>query len=104
VVDPEPPVLDVAGLLRHRGRWIAITDAQLPVVALLVRNRGRLTRNEEILDAYASAGGSSTRPSLRSLVHRLRCRLSSVGLELHVVPRRGVVLDARDVGWTDPEG
>jgi DNA-binding response OmpR family regulator len=98
VIDRESvvPVLDDDGLLRFEGRWTAITDAQLPVVALLVRNHPRLTRRDDLVDAYASAGGSASTPSLRSLLHRLRTKLATVGLQLHTVRGRGVVLDVVD--------
>ena len=89
-------MLDDDGLLRYRGRWTAVTDSQLPVVALLVRNHRRLTRHHELIEAYASAGGSPTVASLRSLLHRLRARFTAVGLQLYGIPRHGVMLDVMD--------
>lgn len=89
----EPPVLDPDGLLRHRGRWVPIPDTQLVVVALLVRNLGRLVGNSEVRRAYEEAGGSGSSTSLRSLVYRLGRRVAQVGLRLHVVRSRGLVLD-----------
>lgn len=90
---PGPPVLDADGLLRHRGRWVSIPDTQLAVVALLVRNLGRLVGTHEVRRAYEEAGGSGSAASLRSLVHRLARRVAKVGLTLHVVRSRGLVLD-----------
>lgn len=87
------PVLDEDGLLRHDGRWVSISDAQIPLVDLLVRNVGRLVTSAEIRGTYTAAGGSGTPTSLRSVVHRLGRRVSEVGLRLHVVRGRGVVLD-----------
>lgn len=88
----EPVELDADGLLRFEGRWVAITDVQLPVVRLLVADAGRLVRNQAILAAYCGAGGSPSESSYRSLIHRLNQRLATVGLGLHVVRNRGVVL------------
>jgi hypothetical protein len=93
VVDPATPVLDDDGLLRHRGLWVPISDAQIPVVALLVRNIGRLVSAAEIRRTYIAAGGSGSQASLRSVVHRLGRRVADVGLRLYVVRGRGVVLD-----------
>jgi DNA-binding response OmpR family regulator len=95
--DVDPPVLDEDGLLRHDGRWVSISDAQIPLVELLVRNIGRLVTSAEIRRAYTGAGGSGTATSLRSVVHRLGRRVAEVGLRLHVVRGRGVILD-RAVG------
>ena len=91
--EPTIPTLDPDGLLRHRGRWVAISDSQLPVVALLVSRLGRLVRESEILAAYVQAGGSGSQASFRSLVHRVRGRLGELGLELRSVRGRGFVLD-----------
>ncbi|MGE3620161.1 MAG: helix-turn-helix domain-containing protein [Acidimicrobiia bacterium] len=87
------PALDDAGLLRYDGRWIAIPDTQLPVVELLLDNVGRLVRTEDLARAYASAGGSRRLNSIRTLVARLAKRLEAVGLHLHTVRSRGVVLE-----------
>jgi hypothetical protein len=94
VLDPATPVLDDDGLLRHRGLWVAISDAQIPVVDLLVRNIGRLVSAAELRRTYIAAGGSGSTASLRSVVHRLGRRVAEVELRLHVVRGRGVVLDA----------
>lgn len=90
---PDPPVLDDDGLLRHAGRWVPISEAQMPVVDLLVRNVGRLVTNAQIELTYTAAGGSGSTTSLRSVIHRLGRRVAVVGLHLHVVRGRGVVLD-----------
>jgi hypothetical protein len=87
------PTLDADGLLRWSGRWVVIPDTQIPVVELLLRNLGRLVRHAELRAAYAAAGGSDSATSHRSLIHRLGRRVAEVGLALHVVRGRGVVLD-----------
>jgi hypothetical protein len=91
--EPDAPTLDDDGLLRFRGRWVPIPDTQIPVVDLLVRNLGRLVRNSDVRAAYEQAGGSGTATSLRSLVYRLGRRVGEVGLRVHVVRSRGLILD-----------
>jgi DNA-binding response OmpR family regulator len=86
-------VLDAHGLLRHAGRWVPISGTQIPLAELLVRNVGRLVTSAEIRNAYTRAGGSGSATSLRSAMHRLGRRVAEVGLRLHVVRGRGVVLD-----------
>lgn len=89
------PSLDEDGLLRHGGRWVAISDAQIPVVRLLLDRFGRLVRDGDLLEAYLDAGGNGSRASMRSLVHRVGRRVGEIGLELRAVRGRGVVLDVR---------
>lgn len=86
------PRLDEDGLLRVGDHWVAIPDAQLPVVALLVDRYGRLVRTEAIAAAYVEAGNSGHDASIRSLVARVAHRVARLGLELHTVRGRGVVL------------
>jgi DNA-binding response OmpR family regulator len=87
------PVLDEDGLLRHAGRWVAIPDTQLDVVALLVANRDRIVATELVVEAHAHAGGSTTPSALEALLGRLRARLAEVGLSLHTIRQRGVLLE-----------
>lgn len=95
----DPPVLDEDGLLRYAGCWVSISDAQIPLVDLLVRNTGQLVTRAQIHAAYTAAGGSGSATSLRSVVHRLGRRVAVVGLALRVVRGQGVVLDAADRWW-----
>lgn len=87
------PRLDDDGLLHHRGRWVAIPTAQLPMVRLLVERFGRLVRTDELVDAYVAAGGTGNRSSLRTAIMRVRGRVAEVGLMVEVARQRGVVLD-----------
>jgi hypothetical protein len=86
------PVLDDDGILRFGGSWVSVPDTQIPVVDLLVRNVDRLVPNDDLRTAYESAGGSPRSASIRTLVQRVRQRLATVGLHLHVIRRRGVML------------
>jgi hypothetical protein len=75
---------------------VPIPDTQIPVADLLVRRVGTLVASSEIRDTYVAAGGSGSATSLRSVVHRLGRRVAAVGLRLHVVRGRGVILDGVD--------
>lgn len=91
---PEPsPTLDSDGLLRHRGRWVAIPDLQIPIVELLLTNLGRCVRTQELVETYEHAGGTTTTTSFRSLINRLARRVEHVDLTLHVIRARGLMLD-----------
>jgi hypothetical protein len=95
LVDDRQPVLDDDGLLRYRGRWIAVPVTQIPLVELLVRNYQRVVRNDDLRLAYQRAGCSGTITSLRSVISRMSRRIAEVGLTLQVVRRRGVILTNR---------
>jgi hypothetical protein len=89
---PPAPRLDEDGLLRVGRDWVAIPDAQLPVVALLVDRYNRLVRTDDLTAAYVSGGHSGSEESIRSLLSRLGKRISCLGLRLRTVRGRGVVL------------
>ena len=91
-----PLVLDAEGMLRRGERWAAISEAQLPVVELLVASLGRVVRFEAIVEAYASRGGSTHPASVRTVLSRIDARLRPLGLGLTSVRRRGVVLRDAD--------
>jgi hypothetical protein len=88
---PEP-VLDDDGLLWFDGHWTTVPDTQLPVVDLLVRNVNTVVRNDDLLTAYQSIGGSDHASAFRTLINRIRRRMTRVGLHLHVVRRHGAML------------
>jgi hypothetical protein len=86
------PVLDDDGLLWVGDAWVAITDAQLPVVRLLLEHADRVVRLDALVAAYVSGGGSDHPASVRTLMSRLGGRLAPLGLELVTVRRRGMLL------------
>jgi len=69
-------------------------DDGLRRVELLLRNLGSVVPTTDVLAAYAGAGGSVSAASHRSLVHRLGRRVAEVGLRLHTVRGRGLLLEA----------
>ena len=90
-----PAVLDDDGLLRLGDRWVAIPDAQLPLVRLLLARFDTLVRTEELTEAYVATGGSGHASSIKTVVARLASRFADVGLALTTVRGRGVVLSHR---------
>jgi hypothetical protein len=89
--DPRPR-LDEDGLLRVGRDWVAVPDAQLPVVALLVDRFEMIVPKEAIVEAYVAAGHSGHEASIRSLLTRISHRVAGLGLQLDTVRGRGVVL------------
>jgi hypothetical protein len=90
---PQPaPTLDDDGVLRLGGRWVAVSQAQTPVLRLLLDNLDRVVRFELLVDAYARAGGSSHPASVRTVLARIAARVRPIGLELVSIRQRGVLL------------
>lgn len=87
------PWLDDDGLLHVGDRWVSISDAQLPMIRLLVERFGQLVRTEELVEAYTAAGGTDNPSSIRTAIVRVRSRLASIGLTLRGARQRGVVLE-----------
>jgi hypothetical protein len=87
------PVIDEHGLLHFDDRWVAVSDAQLPIIRLLVERFGQLVRHEELFAAYIAAGGTENTSSIRTALTRVRYRVAQVGLSLESARQRGVVLD-----------
>ena len=79
IVDEVVPVIDDDLLIRFRGRWVAATDMQAPVVAHLLDNLGSMVPIEEVRDAYVQVGGSDDLDAIRSLMHRVGRKLVAVG-------------------------
>lgn len=100
-VDDQPCLDD--GLLRHRGRWVAISATQLPVVRLLIDRLDHLVPTAEVAAAYASAGGSSLDSSFRALMHRISRRFDAVELTVTSVRGRGFVASATPPRRPRPE-
>jgi len=89
---PSKPFLDEDGLLRWHGRWVAIPDAQVPVVELLLERYGKVVRTSELVAAYERAGHSVSEASVRSLLSRIKQRVAGLGLNLLAVRGRGLIL------------
>jgi DNA-binding response OmpR family regulator len=96
----EPPTCDRAtGVVRHGSRWVAVSERQLPVAAILVDRFRSVVTRAELVGAYAQETGSTDPAALKSMTLRLGHRLAEIGLVLRTVRGRGYVLErARDGG------
>lgn len=86
------PILDDDGLVRYRGRWVAVSEAQIPVVEYLISNYRRLVTHDDLARVYRDNGGGTSDASRRNFVRRIAARVAQVGLNIHVVRKRGVIL------------
>lgn len=86
------PILDDDGLVRFRGRWVAVSEAQIPVVEYLIDNYRRLVAHDDLARIYRDNGGAESDASRRNFVRRIAARVAQVGLRIHVVRKRGVIL------------
>lgn len=93
VEELHPLVLDDEdGMLRRGDRWVAVSDAQLPILQLLLSRFDRIVSFEEVVEVYVAVGGSSHPASVRTVLSRLESRIRPLGVEIHSIRRRGVVL------------
>jgi hypothetical protein len=90
---PEPPRLDEDGLLWFDRRWVVVSDSQLNVVRYLLDHPNQLVRNDAIRSTYMRAGQSGHPGSVRTMMNRVRRRFAAVGLTLHCVHSKGVILE-----------
>ena len=86
------PRLD-GGILRVGDRWIAIPDAQRPIVAVLVGRLGTIVRTQELAAIYAAHGGSRDPIAFKAVLYRLSKKVASVGLRLHNLRSKGSLLE-----------
>jgi hypothetical protein len=97
-VHGEDLVLEDHGVLRRGEKWVAISEAQLPILQLLLDNVDRVVPFDEVVAAYGAEGGSSVPASVRTVVSRLEQRIAPLGVDIVSVRRRGIVLR------TNPKG
>lgn len=90
-----PPRVDDDGLLWFSRSWVAISDAQLPLIRLFVRQFERIVRDDALIEAYGTTAEASAL-NVRGAIHRLGRRVQRVGLVLRRVHGRGYVLSIRN--------
>jgi hypothetical protein len=80
------------GILRRGDRWVAVSEAQLPILKLLLDHLDRVVPFDDVVAAYGAEGGSSVPASVRTVVSRLEARIRPLGVDVLSVRRRGIVL------------
>src|SRR5690606_32366820 len=86
-----PPRIDEDGLLWFSSSWVAIPDAQLPLIQLLVHRFGRTVSDDALHAAYGTRSAFVTATNVRAAMRRLTQRVESVGLRVKRVYRRGYI-------------
>jgi DNA-binding response OmpR family regulator len=87
------PQVDGDGLLRHRGRWIALSPVESALAVTLVDRFGAVV-GRDTLARRAWPNGVPTRNALDVHILRLRRRVASLGLEIRTVRSRGYLMQA----------
>jgi hypothetical protein len=90
--------VDDDGLLHLGDRWVALSPVQRSLMAPLITHVGRPVPLDEVRRSYVAAGGPDDGRPLRRALARLRDRLAEIGVELHVLSGRAVLIEAPSVG------
>lgn len=87
-----PLHVDSFGVLRYGERWISLSPTQESIMRVLILRAGRPVSRAE-LAAAAWPGGGPDYQAINVHMHRLRPRLSQMGLVIHTLRGRGFVLE-----------
>ena len=88
-----PPVTIEDGVCCIEHRRVAVSELEQVVLELLVDRFGRPVPATELRDAYVAAGG--TAGGFQRSVSRLRNRLEPLGLDVHTLRARALMLVRR---------
>jgi DNA-binding winged helix-turn-helix (wHTH) protein len=83
--------VDGDGLLRHRGRWVALSPVESALAVTLVERFAAVV-GRDTLARRAWPNGARTRNALDVHMLRLRRRIASLGLEIRTVRSRGYLM------------
>jgi DNA-binding response OmpR family regulator len=87
------PEVDGDGLLRFRGRWVALSPVESTLAVTLVDRFGAVV-GRETLARRAWPDGTPTRNALDVHMLRLRRRIAPLGVEVRTVRSRGYLMQA----------
>jgi DNA-binding response OmpR family regulator len=85
------PQIDGDGLLRYRGKWVALSPVEAALAGTLVDRFGAVV-GRETLARRAWPTGSPTRNALDVHMLRLRRRIAPLGVEVRTVRSRGYLM------------
>ena len=94
------PELDEFGLLRFRGRWVALSPHQEILLRRLLAAAGQVVSRQELAAALWPEHPDEDR-TLDAHVSRLRKRVRPFGVTIHTIRARGFLLA---LNRTDNEG
>lgn len=87
------PQVDGDGLLRYRGRWVALSPVESALAITMVDRFGAVV-GRDTLARRAWPDGTPTRNALDVHMLRLRRRIASLGVEVRTVRSRGYLMQA----------
>jgi two-component system OmpR family response regulator len=87
------PEVDADGLLRYRGRWVALSPVESALAITLVDRFGAVV-GRDTLARRAWPDGTPTRNALDVHMLRLRRRIAQLGVEVRTVRSRGYLMQA----------
>ena len=87
------PQVDGDGLLRYRGRWVALSPVESSLAITLVDRFGAVV-GRDTLARRAWPEGTPTRNALDVHMLRLRRRIAPLGVEVRTVRSRGYLMQA----------
>lgn len=85
------PQIDGDGLVRYRGKWVALSPVEAALAGTLVDRFGAVV-GRETLARRAWPTGSPTRNALDVHMLRLRRRIAPLGVEVRTVRSRGYLM------------
>jgi DNA-binding response OmpR family regulator len=92
----QPPAVDGDGVLRYSGRVVTLPPVQRQLASALLERRGSVVSREALAKSVWPDGTPRERNVLDVHMARLRRTLTSIGLELKTVRRRGYLLLDRE--------
>lgn len=90
---PVVPELDGEGFLHFGSRWVHLPPVEARLAGVMVERFGRVVGATTLVRA-GWPQGTSSRGTLDVRIHRLRRRLSPLGLVIRTVRQRGWMLEA----------
>ena len=85
--------VDDHGVLHNHGRQVGLTQVQQALMGPLLVRIGQPVSRIEVEQASRAAGGPTQPDELRRALSRLRASLGEVGLSLHLLSGRAVLLE-----------
>ena len=90
--DEPPPHVDEFGVLRHRGRWLSLTPTEESIMRFLIEHFGDPVARAQVAAVTWPRGGRDHH-AINVHIHRLRPRLTELGLVIHTLRGRGFLLE-----------